>query len=153
MQPPVGLEVGRGKVWKIHSATYGLGSTCSLWWQLFAKKNKEFGMEPVTTDDCVFICRRCNKVLVISIVVDDILQTGNSKELRLEWLNFMHEFFTVSNDVQTPYIDKLHQNFGLDQAYYKDVPMDPNFSLSWSDIPMAEEADPRDVKLYRELVG
>lgn len=98
MRPPVGLEVGKGKVWKIHRATYGLGATGRLWWQLFAKKNKEFGMEPVTTDDCAFICRRSDKVLVIAIVVDDILQTGNSEELRLEWLNFMREFFTVSDD-------------------------------------------------------
>eukprot|EP00961_Rhodomonas_salina_P167140 2252448-Rhodomonas_salina.1 len=61
----------------------------------------------------------------------------------------MQEFFTVSDDgklrwylgvrfdktedgyhaVQTPYIDKLRQKFGLEQAYDKDVPMDPNFSL------------------------
>eukprot|EP00961_Rhodomonas_salina_P011055 148205-Rhodomonas_salina.1 len=84
----------------------------------------------------------------------------------------MSEFFTVSDDgelrwylgdrfnktkdcyhaVQTPYINKLHQKLGLEQAYDKDVPMDPNFSLNESDIPTAEEADPKDVKIYRELV-
>mmetsp|Transcript_16839 Transcript_16839/g.40656 ORF Transcript_16839/g.40656 Transcript_16839/m.40656 type:complete len:252 (-) Transcript_16839:376-1131(-) len=31
--------------------------------------------------------------------------------------------------------------------------MDPNFSLDESDIPTAEEADPKDVKIFRELVG
>eukprot|EP00961_Rhodomonas_salina_P193323 2609807-Rhodomonas_salina.1 len=61
----------------------------------------------------------------------------------------MRGFFTVTDDgdlrwylgvrfdkidggyhaVQTQYIEKMLQKFGLEKAYHKDVPMDPTFSL------------------------
>eukprot|EP00961_Rhodomonas_salina_P220478 2980702-Rhodomonas_salina.1 len=64
LEPPAGLCVPQGKLWKLRRTVYGLGSAGRLWWQLFAQKNKDFGrdfgegMQVVTDDECSYVVRR-----------------------------------------------------------------------------------------------
>eukprot|EP00961_Rhodomonas_salina_P255881 3457913-Rhodomonas_salina.1 len=78
LRPPKGLEplIGHGKIMLLRKAVYGLGASCRLWWQTFTKKNKEFGMESITADDCVFKLTCRESTLVVAIVVNDILPYG-----------------------------------------------------------------------------
>mmetsp|Transcript_62744 Transcript_62744/g.130422 ORF Transcript_62744/g.130422 Transcript_62744/m.130422 type:complete len:654 (-) Transcript_62744:429-2390(-) len=100
LRPPKGLEsiVGHGKVMRLVWAVYGLGASGRLWYQLFTQKNRDFGMTLITADDCVFYIRRGKSVLICAIVVDDVLQITNNDNLRKEWLDYMSDFFEVTDE-------------------------------------------------------
>eukprot|EP00961_Rhodomonas_salina_P073447 987278-Rhodomonas_salina.1 len=84
---PKGLEplLGSGKILELRKAVYGLGASCRLWWQTFTEKNRKFGMELMTADDCVFKIQKGSSILIVAIVVDDALMIGNDEALRQQW--------------------------------------------------------------------
>mmetsp|Transcript_46824 Transcript_46824/g.95765 ORF Transcript_46824/g.95765 Transcript_46824/m.95765 type:complete len:1109 (-) Transcript_46824:511-3837(-) len=171
MMPPKGLEEAEGKCWILKRAVYGLGIAGRRWWQLFSQKNKDFGMEAVTHDDCVYSITRGKEVLIVAIVVDDCLMVGNSEALRLDWLKYMNKDFIVSddgdlqwylgvnyerhnNDVlakQTAYSDRCLQKYGLQDAKPKSTPMEPKFSVHPNELP--KTPDPKQLEEYRSKVG
>jgi hypothetical protein len=180
LRPPRGLEHQSNpkKVMRLKKAVYGLAASGRLWWKLFVRRNKEFGMEALTDDETAFIVRRKDPshrdgytTLVIAIVVDDCLMTGNSEELRKEWLEFMSGFFTISDDgelkhylgikfervkggwyaSQKAYLIRCLRRYGLLDAKTYDTPMDARFAVTEDDID--ESAPPELIKEYQSLIG
>eukprot|EP00961_Rhodomonas_salina_P282381 3815704-Rhodomonas_salina.1 len=157
LRPPKGLEplIGHGKIMQLRKSVYGLGASGRLWWQTFTKKNKELGMESITADDCVFKLTRWKSVLVVAIIVDDILMTGNDEGLRQEYFEFMQQFFKVSDngdlnfylgvhykrdgdDVianQTGYLERVLKRFGMENCKPAVSPMPQGFSLNPDLLP------------------
>lgn len=77
LRPPKGLEAMEAQTVSEHRDD----------WQLFAEKNRAFGMKSVTDDDMVLMHRTATgKTLVIAIVVDDCLMATDDDELRLAWV-------------------------------------------------------------------
>ncbi len=75
-----------------------LATMCSLWWQVFKSKNREFRMEPITADNCMFRIREGQSILIVAIVVDNVIMVGNNEVLLQRWFTSMNEFFTVSDN-------------------------------------------------------
>jgi len=174
LRPPKGLEsiVGNGKVMRLKRAVYGLGASGRLWYQLFTQKNREFGMTSITADDCVFSVRRGNSILICAIVVDDVLQITNDDSLRKEWLNYMRDFFEVTDEgplkwylgvnyipqpngdllaSQKAYLQRCLEKYKLTGIKPQTTPMKHRFEINIADLP--ENPDPKHVAEMRAKIG
>jgi len=176
LRPPDGLGEAPDTVFELERAVYGLAASGRLWWLLFSKKNKEFGMTSVTHDDCVFTIRRGpkgpnEKVLIVAVVVDDCLIACNCPALKAEWLSYMNEFFELSDDgplkyylgvsythhgdgisaTQDGYIDRCCAKYGLTDAKPVTTPMEHKFEVDPDELSV--EPDPKILEEYRQVVG
>mmetsp|Transcript_18521 Transcript_18521/g.37617 ORF Transcript_18521/g.37617 Transcript_18521/m.37617 type:complete len:1118 (-) Transcript_18521:723-4076(-) len=174
LRPPKGLEhmLGKGRVMRLKRAVYGLGTSGRLWYQLFTKKNKDFGMTAITDDDCCFYRKRGDSILICVIVVDDVLQITNDENLRLEWLSYMRDFFKVSDDgplkwylgvnyirqangdvlaSQKAYLTRCLERYKLTNVKPQTSPMKHGFQIDIDSLPA--EPDPKHVAEFRAKIG
>jgi len=177
LRPPKGLEEPDGSYYILRKATYGLGASGRLWWQLFAEQNRNFGMEALTDDDTAWIVTRKKangqkSTLIIAVVVDDCLMATDDEELRQEWLAFMQEHFQVSDDgdlewflgvnferqqdgdiiaKQSAYIKRVLQRFKMDQASPKSTPMETTFAVDPEELPQTPSTE--DLAEFRSILG
>lgn len=149
LAPPKGMECEDSKVMTLKQAFYCLATFGALWHECFKDKMFKFKMTVVTDDNTVFCVMRpdskgVQRKLVVAIVVDDCLMTGNSEELCLEWVEFMRGFFklTCNCDLnlylgvrykqtasgikasQTAYLEQCLKSFGLEDCIPADTLMD-----------------------------
>ena len=88
--------------------------------------------------------------------VDDMIQTGHNVELKDEFLTFLRETFTLTDDApikwflgiafercdetgnifasQTAYLDRSLEKFNINRLKNKQTPMDDKFKLSPDDL-------------------
>jgi len=160
----------------LRKAVYGLATSGALWHECFIDKMFKFGMESVTDDNTLFRVRRRDRTgkmseLVVAIVVDDCMMAGDSEELRLEWVEFMREFFELTYDgdlqwylgvryertargikaSQTAYLERCLERFGLSKCNSSPTPMDARFAVTPDDID--ENPDPEILKLFQSMIG
>ena len=125
---------------------------------------RKFGMEAITDDNTVFRVvkdvKGVKRELIVAIVVDDCMMTGDSEELRLEWVEFMRGFFELTYDgdlqwylgvkyeksetgikaSQRAYLDRCLKRFRLEECNTAATPMDARFAVTPDDID--EHPDP-----------
>ena len=175
LSPPKGMERADGKVMALKRAVYGLATVGALWHECFVDKMKKFGMTAITDDNTVFRVikdvKGVSRELIVAIVVDDCMMTGDSEELRLEWVEFMRGFFELTYDgdlqwylgvryersekgikaSQRAYLDCCLKRFGLEECTTAATLMDARFAVTPDDI--AECPDPAILKLYQSMIG
>lgn len=71
------LNKNQDSVCLLKKALYGLRQSGLQWYRRITTKLKQLGMQPTGQDPCLFISRRKNRVMIISIYVDDILIATN----------------------------------------------------------------------------
>lgn len=169
---PKGFERPDGKIMRLKRSVYGLKSAGNYWWKDFAKALTDFGMLPITDDNCLMIKRTGESVLVIATVVDDCILAGNDAGLKDELLKFLQSKYTVSllGDlnwflgvhyqrkpdgsilaVQTAYIDKTLEAFNMSDAHPSKLPMSSDFKIEQWDL---DNDPPKElVDEYRSKIG
>lgn len=107
LSPPRGLESEDCKVMTLKKAVYGLATSGALWHQCFIDKMAKFRMTAIPDDNIIFQVRKEDKnskmsELIVAIVVDDCMMTGDSEDLRLKWVEFMCGYFklTYNSDLE-----------------------------------------------------
>jgi len=144
MEPPEGFEEPDGSVWLMLMGLYGLMQSGRNFWRKLASKLYDFGFHAITSDECCFIYRENNDVIIIATVVDDLVQTGNSRALLHKVLTYLREHFNLTDDGdlewflgvayrrlpdgsieanQTAYIEKCLKKFHLEEIAEKSTPM------------------------------
>eukprot|EP00961_Rhodomonas_salina_P255316 3450595-Rhodomonas_salina.1 len=133
----------------------------------------EFGFHATTADECVFSIKRGNEELHVMIVVDDMVQVGNSRRLLDEFLEFLKAHFVITDDgpvlwflgvaydhdevtgnmtaTQTAYIDRAIQRYDLENVTPASEPMPAKFKVVESDLDSKPSLET--LHLYRSLVG
>jgi len=176
LAPPKGMERSDGKVMALRRAVYGLATSGALWHSCFVDKMSKFGMVPITDDDTIFRVKKTDKdgkerELIVAIVVDDCMMTGDSEELRLEWVEFMRGFFELTYDgdlqyylgvryersakgikaSQTAYLERCLARLGKTNCNSSPTPMDARFAVTPDDID--EHPDPAVLQLFQSMIG
>lgn len=177
MTPPPGFERDDGKVMKLKKCLYGLKISAKRWHETFVARIKAFGFTAVTSDNCMFKIERAGrdgkiKTLVALIVVDNCLMATDDEELRQDFLKFLREEYTVTDDgeldyflgvgfdkqqdgswvaTQTAYIERCVDKFGLRNAKPSLVPMERTFTVTQEMIN--ENATPEEIQRFQSIMG
>eukprot|EP00961_Rhodomonas_salina_P296844 3936705-Rhodomonas_salina.2 len=135
---------------------------------------REFGMHPTMADDCGFSMRTpSGEELHVMMVVDDMIQVGNSKALLNKFLEFLRKDFTVTDDgeiqwflgvnfsrdevtgaiqaSQTAFLDLCLEKYDMLRENVKVLPMEQNFKLTETDL--GTNPNPEMTTLFRSMVG
>ena len=169
---PKGFERPDGKVMSLKRSVYGLKSAGNYWWKDFMNALKEFGLLPVTDDNCLMTMRRGESFLAIATVVDDCIIAGNDSKLRDELLSFLESKYTVSRlgninwflgvhyrrltdnsllATQSAYVDKCLERFKMTDIKPSKIPMNADFKVYESDL---DKSPPKElIDEYRQKIG
>lgn len=161
IKPPEGANIHEGKVLKLNKALYGLKSAPRLWNDRFNKFALKNGFIRSKSDFCVYT----KENLIMVIYVDDILLTGEQKNIEEAVLLLKNEFQTrdmgeLKNYLglqierhsdkikisQDKMIERILERFGMKDCKGSKIPMEKNFTPDTSE--MVDKNMP-----YRELIG
>lgn len=82
MVQPEGFSNGdSNKVCKLVKALYGLKQASRVWNLKLDKAFKNFGLTQSSNDPCIYYKFQGDKILIVSIYVDDFLIFSNSDEM------------------------------------------------------------------------
>jgi hypothetical protein len=140
VRQPKGYEIdgtdGRTLVCRLKKSLYGLKQASRNWNQEIDAWLQSFGLKPSGVDPCVYVMvSDSGGILVVLIYVDDLVITGNSRELIDEFKSAISESFKVKDLgalrwilgmevrrdeenktielLQTAYIDRVLERFGM----------------------------------------
>lgn len=173
MEQPPHFNDNSNRVCKLKRSIYGLKQSGRNWNILLNATLIDFGLKRLTCDQCIYVSRNNNKIMIIMIWVDDVLIACNDdddeKKLRAALENrFKMKYLgeasvilginitrdrkkrTVSID-QSKYIVQLLEKFGMAESHPVNTPMDVNTRYSKNMID--EEEKPRLNFPYREAIG
>ena len=149
---------------------YGLLQSGRNFWLSLIEELLAFGFETLTSDECCFRYSEGSEVIIIITVVDDLIQTGNSKRLLDKVLAHLGKRFKMTDDGemdwflgvaysrqqdgsilanQTAYIRKCLEKFKLTDIPVKHTPMALNLIID----PSGTSTDPETLTYYRALIG
>jgi hypothetical protein len=74
------LGNGVDKVCRVRKALYGLKQSGRQWFKKLDHELKRLGLNPTDADPCVYVLRIGDKLVIVSIYVDDILIASNCHE-------------------------------------------------------------------------
>lgn len=180
MKAPLGsssekLGMDLGEFWRFKSI-YGLKQASRIWYQTLDEVFKEFGLERIHSDFCIYVLRRGNKIIFLGVYVDDMLLASNCPTLTAEckaWLGGKFKLKDLgsakhvlglevirdrNNRIvelsQSHYIDQLATRFGLENARTAATPLSSGFVLRVDDCPssVTEKQDMEGVP-YQSIVG
>jgi hypothetical protein len=80
MDPPPGLEIGKGNILKLNKALYGLKQAPKAWYDLFSKVVLDNGFSSCYTDTALFVKSSNEYITILLLYVDDMIITGNDKK-------------------------------------------------------------------------
>lgn len=88
MQQPPGFENAEHPeyVWKLHKAIYGLKQAPRAWFDKFSSYLIEYGFICSTRDPSLFIYQHGTNIMLLLLYVDDMILTGNNKDLLSSFL-------------------------------------------------------------------
>jgi hypothetical protein len=167
MRPPPGY-LSNDKVLKLNKSLYGLKQAARVWNQTLNKAMTNEGFLQSKNDECLYKFQDENYICYAIVHVDDMIFASNSLNLintKTKALNRSFELkclgkvqnylgIEISRDAQgifaihqTKYIEKVAEEFNLQDAKGSKYPLDPGYhSLDDSNnLPSNEE--------YRKLIG
>eukprot|EP00961_Rhodomonas_salina_P060683 814669-Rhodomonas_salina.1 len=59
---------------RLRKAVYGLSQSGRVLWKKVNQTMLNFGCKAASEDECVFVCKRGGSTLIITTVVDDMIQ-------------------------------------------------------------------------------
>ncbi|KAD4584677.1 hypothetical protein E3N88_22278 [Mikania micrantha] len=103
-QPKGFIKLGaEEKVYKLKKALYGLKQAPRAWFTRIEGYFVKEGFKKSAHDHTLFIKQVWNKVIIISLYVDDLIYTGNDIELCKEFCNSMKKEFEMTDLGQMKY--------------------------------------------------
>lgn len=176
MVQPEGFAVPNGKVCKLNKALYGLKQSSRVWNANLDEVLREFGLQRSRVDTCLYWMLDGEKMLFVTIYVDDLLIFTNDRRLKKRLKDFLMQRFKMKDlgeathclgiriqrdrregklslDQQA-YIEEIVRRFGMTNANPVAAPADPSGRLEKSMAPKTEreKMEMRDVP-YKEAVG
>lgn len=180
MTQPQGFEKGGGKmVCQLKKAIYGLKQASRCWNACFTTFLKKFNLQPLASDNCIFVNKDCNltkcshkQILIICIYVDDGLVMSNDKRLLNSCLEHLKTKFDITigfPDIfvglqidrnrstgtirmhQERYINKILERFGMENSKAVSIPMETQLKLT-KDGASGVDGRRTDAP-YREVIG
>lgn len=99
MQQPPGFENAQHPdyVWKLHKAIYGLKQAPRAWFDKFSSYLIQYGFICSTRDPSLFIYQHGTDIILLLLYVDDMLLTGNNKDLLSSFLQSLREKFRMKD--------------------------------------------------------
>lgn len=85
------------KVYKLHKVLYGLRQAPKAWFNRIESHFISEGFQKCPTEQTLFIKRNEGKVLIVSIYVDDLIYTGDDKDMMVEFKNSMMQTFDMTD--------------------------------------------------------
>lgn len=167
MEQPKGFEDGTNRVCKLNKSLYGLKQASRCWNRKFKHFIEVFGFVACTSDPCVFISKKNNKLIILAIHVDDELVIADSEDIIqmvMEHLGKQFEIKEMNVDCflglqieqgsdgsifvhQKTYTQRVLSKFQMNDCNSVSIPSDPNQAM--------HEFDESETSVcpYRELVG
>ncbi|VVA37047.1 PREDICTED: Retrovirus-related Pol poly from, partial [Prunus dulcis] len=167
---PLGFVIqgSEDKVYRLKKALYGLKQAPRAWYEEINSYFTKVGFQRSLSEATLYTKRSPSGILIVSLYVDDIIYTGSSKEMMLEFKNEMmrqyemtdlgllHHFLglgVLQTDSciflhQKKYAKTLLDKFGLKDCKSVATPLAVNEKLS-----KVDGSDLADETLYRQMVG
>lgn len=170
MDQPKMFDDGTGRVCKLKRSIYGLKQSGRNWNKLLNQTLLEFGLKRTVSDQCVYVCRTNEHILIVMVWVDDVLIAFNNKteerklrealssRFKMKYLGNAsvilginitrnREKGTISVD-QRKYLLQVMEKFNMANCNVISTPMDVNTKYS-----KAMESDTNASFPYREVIG
>lgn len=151
--PPEGTKFcNSNKVFKLKKALYGLKESAKRWNSAFTQYVSSLNFQQSDNDSCLFYKRSTEGTVYLLLYVDDIILTGDNKNLLTEtkkhlqakfemkdkgilkhFLGFEIEYDREQGQVaisQKRYIEKLLKKFNMEGVNPKSVPIEPKLQIS-----------------------
>lgn len=91
-------EKGRSeKVYKLGKAFYGLGHAPRAWYNKIEAYSNQENFEKCPHEHTLFVKKSDDKILIVSLYVDDLIYTGNSEQMFEGFKESMRKIFTMRN--------------------------------------------------------
>ncbi|CAA7027704.1 unnamed protein product [Microthlaspi erraticum] len=170
IEQPLGFEVAgeAEKVYKLRKALYGLRQAPRAWYSRIEGYFEKEGFAKCYCEHTLFVKTEKEKILIVSLYVDDLIYTGNSVELLEEFkASMMREFsmtdlglmkFFLGVEVvqdgygifinQQKYAVEILEKFGMENSNSVRNPIVPGQKLSKEGS--GETADPT---TFKQLIG
>ncbi|KAI5334598.1 hypothetical protein L3X38_024731 [Prunus dulcis] len=162
------IQGSEDKVYRLKKALYGLKQAPRAWYEEINSYFTRVGFNRSLSEATLYTKRSSSGILIVSLYVDDIIYTGSSKEMMLEFKNEMmrqyemtdlgllHHFLglgVLQTDTciflhQKKYAKTLLDKFGLKDCKSVATPLAVNEKLS-----KVDGSDLADETLYRQMVG
>ncbi|GBM04026.1 Retrovirus-related Pol polyprotein from transposon TNT 1-94 [Araneus ventricosus] len=163
-------------VYKLRISLYGLKQTGRQWFCKLDKKLKYFGLNPLSSDKCVYKLKNRKGELIVIIYVDDLICCTSNVNLYLEFKKFLSNEFAIKDlgklnfclgiefkqnvkngqitMSQSKYIENVLEKFNMQDAKTVKTPLDPSVKLTKEMCPKTE-AEKAEMSLYpyRSLIG
>jgi hypothetical protein len=176
MVQPEGFEEANGKVCQLKKALYGLKQSSRVWNGKLDAVLREFGLQRSQVDTCLYWMMEGDKMLFVTIYVDDLLIFTNNRALKKKLKKFLMKKFDMKDlgeaahclgirierdrpegrlslDQQA-YIEEIVQRFGMADATPVATPADPSLRLDKSMAPKTDEQSREMTRVpYKEAVG
>jgi hypothetical protein len=179
MEQPKGFEEA-GKedwVWKLQRGLYGMKQAGRIWNKTMNDAMISWGFTRLSSESCIYYRNDATGIVIAAVHVDDFLSIANSPTANEKFKSQMKEIWTISDlgEVkqlvgiaisrdrtartvslsQTALIDRIVSQFGQQDAYPVDTPMDSGLKLRRPDRSKFTSEDIAALaKLpYRSLVG
>lgn len=158
------------KVCLMRKALYGLKQAGRAWHNFLDEKLRKLGAEPTNSDQCVYLIKGCESIIIIVVYVDDILVMCKDRK-KISWFGRQLGKFVEVQDIgdlkrclgidfsrtdngivmnQRTYITEILERFGMKDCNSLTIPLDVGTKLmkcdSWSE-------DDGEKPPYRELIG
>lgn len=167
-QPPGFIQEGEeGKVLKLHKALYGLKQAPKAWYGRIDTYFLKNGFQRSVNDAALYVMKKKEDILVISLYVDDIIITGNNLKLidkfkddmkrefemtDLGELNYFLGMEIIQDEEgvflsQEKYANKLLKKFGMLESKSIKTPLLPQGKRQEEDGKFEDETK------YRSIVG
>jgi hypothetical protein len=150
MKAPPGINIPKGKVFKLKRSLYGLKQGSARWWAVLSEFLKSIGFIQCVADPCLFYkVISDNEFAFISVYVDDILLATTSLELKANITKQLYDRFQITDEGEFTWSLGMHITTSPDrytiqidmEKYTKDIISRFNFDyLSPSAIPMIPTA-------------
>jgi hypothetical protein len=168
MEMPEGFEDNPGKVCKLNKTLYGLKQSAREWNMKFVNEMKAKGFLQSTTDPCVFFKKSREKLIIISIFVDDNIIIGTKEDV-VETKEMLSKMFkmkdlgdlkyivgikveqttTTTNLSQSHYINDMLHRFNMQNCKPSTTPLPTNINKDEQDALVKF----KDETLYKQAIG
>lgn len=172
MEQPPYFDDKSNRVCKLNKSLYGLKQSGRNWNQLLNQTLIEFGLTRTVSDQCIYVARKPDSIVIVMIWVDDVLIAYNQKNeeeklraalesrFKMKYLGDAsvmvginitrdRKHRTISIDQQR-YIEAILNRFGMEDCNPIATPMDVNTKYS-RDMDGKDEGNKKIP--YREAIG
>ena len=97
LQPPAGVAIPRGSVWRLRKSLYGLKQAPACWNTKLDGTLVKLGLHPTTSDPCVYQGEVDGKRILLAVYVDDLIIAACNRACVESILRKLGEYFSLKD--------------------------------------------------------